>query len=45
MPIGFDLFPFGPYIEPPAPPRPCHGKRRGVTKSPNRAKRRNRRKP
>jgi hypothetical protein len=29
----------------PDPPRPGHGKSRGVTKSPKRAKRRNRRKP
>lgn len=28
----------------PEQPAPCHGKRRGVTKSPKRAKRRNRRK-
>jgi hypothetical protein len=29
----------------PEEPAPMHGKRRGVTKSPKRAKRRNRRKP
>jgi hypothetical protein len=31
--------------EPPERPQPCQGKRRGVTQSPKRAKRRNRRKP
>ena len=44
MPIG--LFGFGYCCEPaePKPPRPMRGKSRGVTKSPRRAKRRNRRK-
>jgi hypothetical protein len=43
MPAGwfFGWYPAGYRPERPAP---CHGKRRGVTKSPKRAKRRNRRK-
>lgn len=37
---------FGYWLDlPPERPQPCQGKRRGVTQSPNRAKRRNRRKP
>lgn len=46
MPAEFCGF-SGPGFAATAPeePAPMHGKRRGVTKSPKRAKRRNRRKP
>lgn len=45
MSVGLFGWPLFDVRQLPEPPRPGHGKRRGVTQSPRRPKRRNRRKP